>query len=303
MKRCSANPYKGSDSFIFVSYCPQDRRFVYPIIESLSKYGYRLWHNEGITAECEWNEVAADHMSLSSLCLAFVSETAVASHNWRREIISALQEEKPLFSVFLEETILSPGLKMQLTENKYIFAYKYLQISKLLDEVSSAHELKLCLGVQNPLVTVQLPIFYNEPTLKNPNMTISLSDEWFETDGRTEQTEYVLVRQPTAEAIPINSGYLHVGKEIERMKNSYVISGNLTISRTHFFIKKENGVYMLTDNNSKNRTYLNAPPDDDTNPLPPKVSIELKDGDTIRISKGIDAIEFIFQAFKLEVTS
>ena len=48
MKRCATKPYEGQDKYIFVSYCHKDRAYVFPVIEQLTKDGYRVWYDEGI---------------------------------------------------------------------------------------------------------------------------------------------------------------------------------------------------------------------------------------------------------------
>jgi hypothetical protein len=178
-KRSTAKPYKGNEPYIFVSYCHKDRRFVLPVIESLVRTGYRIWYDEGIEPGSEWNEIIADHMSRSSLCMAFISENAVASHNCRREISYALQKNRPLLSVFLEETVLSPGIEMQLSAYQCLYAYELKHLSKCLSKIASVSAVKACLGKPNPAVKVRSPADYDEIIDEDKRRASDISDEWF----------------------------------------------------------------------------------------------------------------------------
>lgn len=115
MKRCSVRPYEGSENYIFVSYCHLDKQQIYPVIERLARDGYRVWYDEGINPGADWPEVIADHLSRCALCIAFLSENALNSHNCRREINFTLLKRKPLISVAIENVSMSPGMQMQLS--------------------------------------------------------------------------------------------------------------------------------------------------------------------------------------------
>ena len=115
MKRCSVRPYEGAENYIFVSYCHKDKKEIYPIIERLARDGYRVWYDEGINPGDDWPEVIADHLSRCALCIAFLSENAINSHNCRREINFTLLKRKPLISAAIETISMSPGMQMQLS--------------------------------------------------------------------------------------------------------------------------------------------------------------------------------------------
>ena len=94
MKRCAAKPYEGQEKYIFVSYCHKDRPYVFPVIEQLAKDGYRVWYDEGIDPGSEWPEIIARHLNGSAICIAFITENSINSHNCRREINFALLKKK-----------------------------------------------------------------------------------------------------------------------------------------------------------------------------------------------------------------
>jgi len=284
MKRSTAKPYEGNSPYLFVSYCHKDRRFVFPIIESLVRDGYRIWYDEGINPGSDWNEVIADHMNRSGLCLAFISENAAASHNCRREINFALLKNKPLLSVFLEETVLTPGMEMQLSANQCVFLYTYSDFDKFLSVIVKTPELKPCLGEPEPSIEVRSPSFYEE-TKKADNRSLDISDVWFGVKDKNTEPEFVLIRKSTGEIIELNSEDLNIGRNAETGQNCYVISGNGEISRKHFAVLRRDGDYFVLDYVSKNGTFLNE------TAIPSNTPLKLYVGDSIRVSTEI----FIFQ--------
>ncbi len=117
-------PYEGEKGFIFISYSHKDGPRVYPIIERLAAEGYRVWFDEGIDPGSEWPETIADHLSKSAVCMGFISENYLNSHNCKRELNFALMKQIPFLSIMLEEVTMSAGVEMQLSTNQSIFLYK-----------------------------------------------------------------------------------------------------------------------------------------------------------------------------------
>ena len=144
MRKCGAMPYEGDEKYIFVSYCHRDSAEVFPIIEQMAKDGYRVWYDEGINPGNDWPEIIADHLNRCSVCIAFISENAMDSHDCGREINYALLKKKTFFSVYLEEVELSAGLEMQLTTTQSIFKYKYSDFKSFIQKLYKGNGLKEC---------------------------------------------------------------------------------------------------------------------------------------------------------------
>jgi len=296
MKRSSVIPYEGEEPYIFISYCHKDRKFVYPIIERLAAAGYRIWYDGGIIPASLWVEVIADNLSRASVCIAFISENAGASHNCKREINYAVLKKKPLLPVFLEETKLSVGVEMQLSDYQWVRAHAFADVEKCLQAIMSAKDLTPCQGEPNPTIEVRSPEYYGDSEAKaeNSEEPKGPGNDWFNSDNavkertrleeeerkkREEETkEYVLVRKQTRELIPI-SGELYVGRDWKTEKEKYKTpDNNKEVGREHFYITSENGTYYITDNNSKNGTLLNGAK------LIPYAKTTLNIGDEIRVS-------------------
>jgi hypothetical protein len=113
-------PYEGDKPFVFVSYSHQNSDEVLPILQKLHDRGLRLWYDSGITPGSEWAEEIGNHILGCGLFLLFMSPEASESHNVKSEITMALEEKKPLMNVYLCDTTLPVGLRLQLGNFQHI---------------------------------------------------------------------------------------------------------------------------------------------------------------------------------------
>jgi hypothetical protein len=116
-----------------------------PIIGALQKSGCHVWYDAGIQVGSEWPEIIALKLAGSSLVLAFVSSNYVASQNCRREITYALNKNKEVLTVRLDNSEISPGLELQLGPSQNLNAYlheSHEEYIKLLIETPLIQELK-----------------------------------------------------------------------------------------------------------------------------------------------------------------
>lgn len=184
MKRCSVRPYEGKEPYIFISYCHKDRAFVFPIIENLARDGYRVWYDEGIDPGSEWPEIIASHLNNCTVCVAFISENSLNSHNCRREINFALLKNKKFISVILEHVKMSPGMEMQISAYQSIFKYKLSSESEFYAKLYAAETLKDCKGIPDYSITVSRPEDYvvtddNDMFAETLQSRKTFSDKWF----------------------------------------------------------------------------------------------------------------------------
>ncbi len=113
--------YEGKEKFIFISYAHKDSRQVTAVIEALQNNGYRVWYDKGIEAGTEWPEYIAEHLEACECFIAFLSESALASHNCRQEINRACDLNKKLLVVYLEDVELTPGMRLRLSTTQAMF--------------------------------------------------------------------------------------------------------------------------------------------------------------------------------------
>lgn len=312
MKRCSVAPYEGKSEYIFVSYCHKDRARVFPVIEQLRRDGFRVWYDEGIDPGSEWPEIIANHLNSCSVCIAFVSENSLSSHNCRREINFALLKKKFFISVILEPVRMSPGMEMQLSSSQSIFRYALEGDGEFFEKLYSAKELQQCFSSPDLSVNVHSQAYYEEDESRQANFRDPFNDRWFadnsahyeknmsvqiddmnrtlsEAHLRKRSAEdsttvaqltenrvarHILRRIKTNETVEINKKGFVVGRSPQSA--DYVIEDNQSISRVHAVLSIINGVCCIKDNNSVNKTYVNG------TELQPEVRYFLSDGDSIR---------------------
>lgn len=281
MRRCGAAPYEGAEEYIFISYCHKDKAIVFPVAERLARDGYRVWYDEGIDPGEEWPEIIAEHLNRCTVCVAFVSENSLNSHNCRREINFALLKKKPFISVITEKVELSPGMEMQLSTAQCVLKYALSSDAEFFEKLYSSEYLKRCLGAPNPDIRVSEPEDYSKDTdglfSENEKRRDTFGDKWFVSGGGAKgvtaepasQREAPspsdagftpgaawIVRVKTGERIPVSSPEFKLGRSNTRC--DCAITGNGAIGRFHAVIVFYDNAYYLTDKSSLNKTYLNS---------------------------------------------
>ena len=106
--------YDGDEPFLFASYSHADSAIVYPELARLHALGYRIWYDEGIEPGNEWPEEVGRAILNSSQFMVFMSPTAADSRNVRNEINLATSDAKSILVIYLQETDLSEGLRLQI---------------------------------------------------------------------------------------------------------------------------------------------------------------------------------------------
>ena len=200
MKRCAAKPYEGQEKYIFVSYCHRDRAYVFPVIEQLTKDGYRVWYDEGIDPGSEWPEIIAKHLNGSAICIAFITANSLNSHNCRREINFALLKKKYFISVVLEPVQMSLGMEMQLSSSQSIFKYTLSTEKEFFSKLYEAKELENCKGSPNYSIEVSTPNDYLSDSNNFDKVRDPFSDRWFaQGDAKTQTDTEESVRKAAEE--------------------------------------------------------------------------------------------------------
>ena len=133
-----------------------------------------------------------------------------------------------------------------------------------------------------PPVVKPVEISDSEPTcltFEDDNPTVMASDE-----GAIQN--YRIVRKKTGEKAFVTPGIFVLGRS--ETSADFMISDNRSIGRKHATIIFKQGKYLVIDNESLNKTYLNG------RELEPSVSYQLTDGDIISLANE----EFVFEAIK-----
>ncbi len=136
--------YNGNEKYIFVSYAHKDSRKVLPIIDVLSERGFRVWYDAGIEAGTEWPEYIEEHLKNAEVILVFMTPETIESKNCRNEINFALDLNKEILVVYLEETTLLKGMRLQLNSTQSLFRKNHTSNESFMRELINARILRSC---------------------------------------------------------------------------------------------------------------------------------------------------------------
>ena len=272
--RCNAAPYEGSEPYIFISYCHQDKERVYPYLEMMAKDGYRIWYDEGITPGEEWTENIAKHLENSSVFVVFITKESLDSHNCRREINFAIQRNKNFVSLFLYDGPLSAGMEMLLSSVQGIYRSKYAIAEDFMNKLYSSAVLDQCRGaVDQEDQEKEVKIFDNTFYEEEETLTITQGIEGLP----SSDMETYLLRVSTQERIYIRKTTFTIGRS--RNHADYVIAGESSVSRRHATIHKIRDAYMIMDNASLNHVGING------RMIAPEVEYEMSAFDIVSLAK------------------
>ncbi len=131
-------PYKGTESYIFISYSHKDKDEVLNVLEQMVETGYRVWFDEGIDPGTEWDENIARHVEQCDAFIAFISENYIISDNCKDELNYARDLKKDRLLVYLEKTDLPSGMAMRLNRLQAIHKYTYKDKKDFFQKLFSA---------------------------------------------------------------------------------------------------------------------------------------------------------------------
>lgn len=145
--------YEGDRPYIFISYAHKNAEDVLPAVRALQDAGYPVWYDAGIQAGTEWPEYIAEHLLKCALVIAFISKESIASPNCRQEIAFALDNNKPMITVRLDEATLSPGMQMRLNLCQALMAYRHSTREGYIDELVRAPFIAMTLNMTPTIET------------------------------------------------------------------------------------------------------------------------------------------------------
>ena len=118
-------PYTGDEPFVFVSYSHADSPAVNRVLALLQSSGVRLWFDKGgIPGDVDYTDHIATRIMDSSAVIFMVSSSSVKSEYARMEFRSAKRNGKPPVCLFLEDTLLSPGMRMEIDMCQQLLLYQ-----------------------------------------------------------------------------------------------------------------------------------------------------------------------------------
>lgn len=121
------NVYSGSEPYIFISYAHSDAHSVMPIVDRLLSDHYRVWYDQGILPGKAWDENVGARLQACCCLIAFISNAYIGSSNCRDELSMGRALGKNMLLVHLEDTELTPGMRMRYSRLFALFRHKMSQ--------------------------------------------------------------------------------------------------------------------------------------------------------------------------------
>lgn len=129
--------YRGNGKYIFISYAHSDSDRVFPEIKRFQDMGFNVWYDEGIGAGNEWLKDIVEHLDKCDLFIVFLTNRSVESRNVKKEIKFAINKEKDILPIYLDDideinmdlelefelSIIQGINKPTLDEEEYIFKF------------------------------------------------------------------------------------------------------------------------------------------------------------------------------------
>ena len=121
--------YRGDAPFVFVSYSHDDTELVNSELAALTEAGVRVYYDEGIHPGNTWHDDLAKALDRCSLFVFFVTARSVVSRNCERELAFALDANKPVLPVYLEDTEVPPGIRLAIGNRQAIIRSRFDEAS------------------------------------------------------------------------------------------------------------------------------------------------------------------------------
>ena len=112
--------YQGDEPYVFVCYAHDDAGTVYPELERLRDAGINVWYDEGIPPGSNWRAQVGGALDGAEKVLFYTSNASMASDHCNREINYALDEDKSIVPVLLDDSAMPADLKMGLSRVQMI---------------------------------------------------------------------------------------------------------------------------------------------------------------------------------------
>lgn len=123
--------YGGNAPYAFVSYSHLNAPEAYKVISLLQQNGINIWFDEGIEIGAEYADYIANKLSGSSAFLLLITPDSIGSEFVRKELQMAFDLKMKPVCVFLKETMLNPGMMIQLNIYEHIHYYEMSESSFL----------------------------------------------------------------------------------------------------------------------------------------------------------------------------
>jgi len=220
----------------------------------MAQDGCRIWYDNGIHVGSDWVEQIAAHLDGGTICVVAISESYSCSHNCRNELNLALECQKPLIGIVLEEFQMPLGLRLQLGTIQYLKHYELRD--ELFSRLYETEILHSCQDKKSPPI-VRLSQLHQEEDIAHEeeagmageNPTVQL----IEASGKPG---IVFVDLSQTKAYCLHGSFIRLGRS--SAKCDLVLPHHQEISNHHADIILEEKNCYLEDAKSLNGSFVNG---------------------------------------------
>lgn len=131
-------------SYIFVSYCRKDGRYIYPLIDMMRKNGYAIWYDADIRLGEQWTDELASRIAKCTVFLAFSSQHFNSSPHCMQELRFAKTKRRAIVLARIDDTCLPDNLKFLVEDYQELRINHADFLSSFLEKIKREPLFRVC---------------------------------------------------------------------------------------------------------------------------------------------------------------
>lgn len=212
--------YEGKDPYVFVSFHPQDRDRVLPVLQRLNRRGFRFWINDGATPGMETDEIIAEHIEGCAFFVAFLSGSYLRFLDTLDELNYSRDVNKSYLLIYLEDVSLPTGLDMRFLRAQSVRA-QGMSDDYVFDQLLSIREADQLYGVADPKLRGTAERLFVQLENLYPEHKVFALDAVDKQLSKEICELYVRAGYPSVERLMLDYGFEHVSLDRARsLRNS-----------------------------------------------------------------------------------
>ena len=130
--------YKGNAPYIFVSYAQDDKKEVFKHIKRLNQEGFRIWYDEGIEPGVNWYASLEERLRGCECILLFMSKHSQESKYISKEITFAIENNKHIVCIMLDNEELKGPFKLMLCDTQSILKDELRHVEEFYSKLKNS---------------------------------------------------------------------------------------------------------------------------------------------------------------------
>ena len=214
--------YVGKDPFLFISYHPDDRDSVLPVLEKLDRRGFRFWLNDGIAPGMEADEIIAAHIESCEFFLAFLSKRYLDSLDTVDELNYSRDVDKEYLLIYLEDVALPAGLDMRFMRAQSIKAYAS-DDEAVYNQLLNLSGAERFYGIADPRLRGKADKLFDSLEALYPEHKVFALEAVAKQLSKSISALYVEAGYPSAQRLMLDYGFSQISTEEARSLRSSVL--------------------------------------------------------------------------------